>query len=114
MFEMIAYVCVPYTTLSRESMNQAVDRANRHIATLYKTSGDKWCFVSSIYSVYDHVEIGKPVDQVYPVSRSLIEAADIVILLRMPGYEHCELAMNEMYYAAHKNKTIVEHDPYWL
>lgn len=108
MIEMIAYISIPYAPESLTTQNEALIRLNRAIARFSRVNPTYTC-VSALYSVYKNPFANGMFTrkEVYGVSKILIDSADLVVVLREPGWTDCDLVMNEAAYAAVSNKTLI-------
>lgn len=108
MIDMIAYIAVPYSFQSLASQNEAIVYLNKHIAHFSKKN-PKYTAVNALYTLYKNpfAPDGPVVDKLaYPVCRTLIDSADVFVVVQLPGWEYSDILSNECAYAAHVRKPM--------
>jgi hypothetical protein len=109
---MITYFVVPYSFQSLTTQNNAIVRLNEHLGGFMRRNKNVTP-VSALFSVYKNpYSQGNIRDEAaYPICRTLIDSCDIVVVLRLPGWEYSDIVMNEIGYAIHAKKVIIYEDP---
>lgn len=115
MIRMIAYISVPYSMKSHQSQSEAILYLNKYIARFTRLNKDI-AAVNALYSIYKNPSVSGAVSEdeaAYPICRTLIDSADIFIIVRRPNWEYSNLLMNECHYAAHIKKPITYEQDYF-
>lgn len=101
MFDMIVYVSVPYSIEHLSTQNAAVCHLNRTLASIYRRN-PSWAAVNALYSFYNNPngtednQLAKPQYKVlFGIVQSLIRSAQVHIVLKVPGWEYCDIVLAE-------------------
>ncbi len=111
---MIVYCSVPYALNNVSSQNRAMIALNKMLGKLYSNQ-PQVVAVSGLYSTYNnpHAPTTGPRNEmeVFPYSRLLIDASNVMVVIMLPGWEHDHIVYNEIGYAAIQNKRIIYEAP---
>lgn len=111
---MIVYCSVPYALNNVSSQNKAMAALNKMLGKLYSNQPQAIA-VSGLYSTYNNPDAPtkgpRNEMEVFPYSRLLIDASDILVVIMLPGWEYDHIVVNEVGYAAVRNKRIIYEAP---
>jgi hypothetical protein len=108
---MITYFSVPYSFQSLATQNTAIVKLNEYLGTLLRVN-PKVIPVSALFSVYKNPYLHGNIkdEQAYPICKTLIDSSEVLIVLRLPGWEYSDIVLNEAGYAASLDKVILYAD----
>lgn len=102
MFDMLAYISVPYALKDKNSQREAILVLGKFIAGFVRKN-PKWYVVNSLYNEYGNLNIE---DAIYYGSNMLIRSCDMFLVLKAKGWEYDHIVNNEAAYAAVLKKPI--------
>lgn len=105
MYNMIAYVSIPYDISSHLNRGVATNRLGRVLSHLYSKQ-DRWAYVNALYSVHDNSELTSNIkatsfnNVLFTFVNGLLRSSDKHVVVRLPDWDSSEIVMTECAYAA--------------
>lgn len=105
----LAYISVPYTIKSHETIREASNKV-LEVAGNLNQKDSRVLGVNGMLSWYQQM-VPTQDKEIYPFCRSLIDSCDVLAVVRSPGWEYSDIVMNEAAYAASLKKQVIYIDP---